>query len=298
MKNQFLILLGLLICFLISCNSKERNNKNSAGNRFIFPENYIKILDSSLVENSGLIMWNNYFWTFNDSGGKNELYGLDFKTGKIQCTIQINNATNVDWEDIAQDKYYIYIADTGNNFGDRHDQKIYRIKKKKINSKPFQSFNADIISFKFADQFDFTNAFHQTRYDCEALLSTKDSLFVFTKDWIKNSTKVYGFPAEIGDYNVSPIDSFNTNGLVTGADILPNGKFALIGYRNFRSFMWTFQKTNSNFFANPRFFRLEKLENAQTEGICYTTKGDLFISCEQTANYLPQIWKIGKKQLY
>jgi hypothetical protein len=31
-------------------------------------------------------------------------------------TVAITNATNVDWEDIAQDASYIYIGDIGNNF--------------------------------------------------------------------------------------------------------------------------------------------------------------------------------------
>jgi hypothetical protein len=124
-----------------------------------------------------------------------------------------------------------------------------------------------------------------------------DSFFVFTKDWVKNITKVYGLPTKPGDYIVSPIDSFNVNGLITGADILPNGKFALVGYLNFRSFIWTFHKTRSEFFSDPRFIDLGMLVNAQTEGICFTAEEDLFFSCEKTENYNQQIWKIGKKQL-
>jgi len=297
MRPNFLLLSVIFFSILISCKLKPSNSNSASNLDSIFPETYINYLDTVIVENSGLLLWNNHFWTFNDSGGKNEIYGLDFVNGKILFTIQLTNAKNSDWEDIAQDKKYLYIAETGNNAGARHDLKILRIKKKDISSAPFQSIMADSITFRFADQKDFTPAFRQTAFDCEALMVYNDSFFVFTKDWVRNITKVYGFPTKIGDYNLFPIDSFNANGLITGADILPNGKFALIGYRNFRSLLWTFQKTKSVFFSNPRLIDLGMLENAQTEGICFSAEEDLFFSCERTENYNQQIWKIGKEQL-
>ena len=297
MKNPNFYYSLILICTLLSCNYKDKNTKDIKGNKTFAPESYIKILDNSLHQNSGLILWNKHFWTFNDSGGKNEIYGLDFITGKILYTVQIVNAVNVDWEDIAQDQDFIYIADTGNNYGNRHHQKIYRIRKNDINSETVQTVKAQSITFQFADQVNFTHAHHHSEYDCEALFAFNDSLFVFTKDWIHFITKVYGFPAKIGSYSVLPIDSFNVKGLITGADILPNGKFALIGYMNFHPFIWMFQKTPSNFFSNPRFISLGKLLNAQTEGICFSPKGDLFISNEKTENYKSQIWKINRKKL-
>jgi hypothetical protein len=297
MRLSYFLLFAIILVLLTSCKLKTSSIDSASNQDSIVPETYITCLDTILVENSGLILWNDHFWTFNDSGGKNEIYGLDFKTGKVLFTVQIANATNIDWEDIAQDKKYLYIAETGNNAGARHDQKIYRVRKKDITSNPFQSVFADSITFHFADQVDFTPSFRLTRYDCECLIFFNDSLFVFTKDWLRFSTKVYGFPAKCGEYSVFPIDSFNVNGLITGADILPSGKFALIGYKNFHSLMWIFQKTRSEFFSNPRFLNLEMLENAQTEGVCFSSTGDLFFSCEQTGNYNQQIWKIGEKQL-
>jgi hypothetical protein len=250
-----------------------------------------------VIENSGLLLWDDRFWTFNDSGGKNELYGLDKQTGAVINTIQLSNVNNVDWEDIAQDKKYIFIAETGNNAGARHDLKIYRIKKKEITKNRVQTVTADSILFNFADQTDFTPAFRNTRWDCEALMFYNDSLYLFTKDWLTSITKVYGFPAKEGDYSEMPIDSFNVNGLITGADILHNGKFALIGYKDFHSFAWLFEKKKGTFFSNPRFIDLGVLENAQTEGICFSNHNDIFISCEQTVNYPQQIWKISKEKL-
>jgi len=287
----------VLIPILFVCNFQNSNNGKGSVNKALVPETYIGLLDSTINENSGLIIWNNHFWTFNDSGGKNEIYGLDLKTGSIRCTVQLSNVRNIDWEDIAQDKDYIYIGETGNNFGTRHDQKIYRIRKKEINSKPYQKINADSICFNYADQTDFKAALRQTSYDCEALFSFNDSLFIFTKDWLHFKTKVYGFPAKAGNYSLQPIDSFNVDGLVTGADILPDGRFALIGYKDYHSMAWLFEKKDNKFFSNLKFIDLGMLENAQTEGICFSKKEDIFISCEQTTNYPQQIWKISKEKL-
>ena len=48
---------------------------------------------------------------------------------KILQTISVQKAKNVDWEDIAQDGKYIFIADVGNNYGKREKLTIYKVAK-------------------------------------------------------------------------------------------------------------------------------------------------------------------------
>jgi len=285
----------IIMVLLSACNTGSRKQNSSQLNAG-FPESYIPLLDSSVMENSGIIYWNKFIWTFNDSGGKNEVYGMDAKTGEVKITLRLTNATNTDWEDIAQSGVYLFIAETGNNSGVLQDLKIYRFKKKQITNNPFQSVSVDSILFNFADQTDFTPSFRKTKWDCEALLFYNDSLYVFTKDWVNFITKVYVMPNIPGTYILNPIDSFDVKGLITGADINAKGKIALVGYQNYKSFVWLFQKTDSTLFANPKWIDLSMLENAQTEGICFNPRGDLLMSCEQTVNYLQQIWKIRKEQ--
>ncbi|WP_240743145.1 hypothetical protein, partial [Ilyomonas limi] len=87
-------------------------------------------LNTKLNETSGLLWWNNQVWTHNDSGGEPALYAVDSSTGKIIRKVTVSNATNIDWEDLAQDDNYIYIGDFGNNAqGNRNDLKIYKVKK-------------------------------------------------------------------------------------------------------------------------------------------------------------------------
>jgi len=82
-------------------------------------------LIESISETSGLIYYDNKLITHNDSGNAAELYEINSVNGSITRTITISNATNIDWEDIAQDDTYIYIGDIGNNSGSRTDLKFY-----------------------------------------------------------------------------------------------------------------------------------------------------------------------------
>jgi hypothetical protein len=290
MKLKRFLFFTILFFLFCSCNLFSR--KKNAGESFVYPESYLAMLDSGIRENSGIIYWNNFIWTFNDSGGKNELYALDPKTGMITMTIVLSNASNTDWEDIAQNDEYIFIAETGNNAGTRTDLHILRIKKAAITNEPLQEVEAEQIFFNFADQSDFNPLFRQNPYDCEALFEWNDSLYVFTKDWVTFKTKAYVMPNVPGNYHLLPIDSFDVKGLITGVDINASGDIAMVGYQDFQSFVWMFEMKGQNIFHNPRWIDLGMLENAQTEGICFIPSGELLISCEQTISHMQQIWKI------
>lgn len=231
-------------------------------------------------------------WSFNDSGGKNQIYGCDTLTGKIVVTIQLLNVWNKDWEDIAQDENYIYIAETGNNFGSRKDLQIFLLKKNEITEATFQEVTVDRISFRYADQIILGKGLKKHNFDCEALFAFNDSLYLFTKNWGDYKTKAYVMPAIPGDYILSPIDSFDVKGLITGADINDSGKFVLIGYHDYKSFAWTFQKTGRHLFNQPTYIDLSMLVNAQTEGICFEPNNDLLFSCEKTDSFPQMVWKI------
>src|SRR6187402_2432782 len=72
-------------------------------------------LPSELTENSGLIeMDDDLFVGLNDGGDKPSLYLFALKRKIATRTVRINNATNVDWEDLTMDSLYVYIGDMGN----------------------------------------------------------------------------------------------------------------------------------------------------------------------------------------
>lgn len=201
----------------------------------------------ALDESSGLLFYNDKLITHNDSGGKAELYEINPTTGLITRTVEISNASNVDWEDIAQDASYIYIGDIGNNSGNRTDLKIYKISKQEYNTND-GSVQAEIIAFSYADQLDFTRRTNMTNWDAEGLICYGDKLLVLTKNWADNQTNVYAIPKTSGTHSAVLVSSYNTNGLITGADNSPDESVIyLVGYSTSEApFMYTIHNIPKN----------------------------------------------------
>ncbi|WP_323028087.1 hypothetical protein [Gelidibacter japonicus] len=201
----------------------------------------------ALDETSGLLFYNNTLITHTDSGGQAELYEINATTGAVTRTVDITNATNVDWEDIAQDAAYIYIGDIGNNSGNRTDLKIYKISKSDYDTSDGKV-TAEIISYSYADQLDFTPSPNMTNWDAEGLISYGDRLLIFTKNWVDLKTNVYAIPKTSGTHSAVLVSSYNTNGLITGADSSPDEKVIyLIGYSTSEApFMYTIHDIPEN----------------------------------------------------
>jgi hypothetical protein len=143
------------------------------------PEYTVQLSDS-IKETSGLIAFDNLLWTHNDDHDKT-IYGLD-TLGKIRKKIVLNEVINHDWEEISQDSTHIYIGDFGNNYsGNRSDLKILKIEKKSFfDEKP----KIETISFSYSTQTDLSASKpNKTDFDCEAFIVSKDSIYLFTKQW-------------------------------------------------------------------------------------------------------------------
>jgi len=301
MNNILFVLINLMV-FSSSINHDKNNSEISGTNgnpdsSQIHFQQFIPQMDPALSENSGLIFYDNLLWTFNDSGGENKIYGFDF-SGNIKKEIELTGAFNVDWEEIAQDEKHIFIGDFGNNNGTRKNLKIYRISKKDIDQNPKQEIDWEVIQFDYANQENFGYPPLTTPFDCEAMVQLNDTLFLFTKDWEKLSTKVYKIPRNAGYFKLNPIDSFDVKGLITGADISPDKKkLALIGYNNFKPLLWIFSEISAdNIFGGPKqYFEFDSLQYAQTEGICFLGNDTLLVSCEQTSVFDHQVFLIDLK---
>lgn len=240
------------------------------------------ILPALVQETSGLIKHKNLLWTFNDSGGKPEIYGINLANDSIEQIITLKNAINNDWEDIAQDQNNIYIGDFGNNQGTRDSLVIYKIKKASIPYKGNVSVTAENITFVYPEYTPVAVPVSWSAYDCEALVEMNDSLYVFTKDWTNGSTTLYSLPKKLGKYTAKKLKTLNPQGLITGADY-KSGTLILLGYSNFTPFLLTFK--TSNFIEigdnNAKRYDLTEIATYQTEGICFD--GDkIIISSEKT----------------
>ncbi|MGB0932961.1 MAG: T9SS type A sorting domain-containing protein [Lishizhenia sp.] len=243
----------------------------------------ISNLTNPISESSGLLYLNNKLITHNDSGDTPDLYEFDPFSGNINRKVHIANAQNIDWEDLAKDENYIYIADFGNNQGNRTDLKVYRVAISDYLNTVTDTVYADSITFSYADQTDFSTTNFSTQYDAEALICFRDSLFIFTKNWNNSTTSIYALPKTIGNHSITKQDSLNTGFLVTGADYdTVQQKIALIGYGfNSATVLEISSISGKISNANLNAFALNCTESYQVEGVIYTENNCLSISAEQ-----------------
>jgi hypothetical protein len=239
-------------------------------------------LPTSLNETSGLIQWNDSFWSHNDNSDVS-IHQIDTGAVIVETGYPLQSVSNVDWEEISQDAQYFYIADVGNNSnGNRTDLRIYRLLKDSL-----QGVNqvVDTIFFSYEDQVDFTpSGANNTDFDCEAFVVSSDSIFLFTKQWVSSKTAIYAIPKFPGTYVAQKQGELNVNGLITGAVLLENQDMLLLcGYSSLlQPFMWLmydFQSTNF-FNGNKRKFNIN-LPFHQIEAISTIDGKSVFCSNEQ-----------------
>jgi hypothetical protein len=198
---------GLLFLLLFSnCSEHKKTNSNTTDNTVVFATQ----LPKKINETSGLEYFDGQLITHNDSGDDALLYGFS-KTGALLETYVVEDAENHDWEDIAMDDRYLYISDSGNNFGNRKNLKI-------IITDPVVGFEkVGVINFSYALQDDF-NKRKKHPYDAEALMAVNDHLVLFSKNRAALTTELYLLPKQPGDYQLSAIKSFDAQALITGGD--------------------------------------------------------------------------------
>jgi|TARA_B100000959_G_C14962175_1_gene616217 hypothetical protein len=211
-------------------------------------------LGTVVNESSGLIFLNGRIITHNDADNLPILYEIDSISSMINREVVIMNAKNIDWEDICFDDTYIYIADIGNNYNNRTDLKIYKISIYDYLYTSSDTVVADSILFSYTNQVDFSYSPNQTNFDAETLISYNDSLYIFTKNYLNQHTDIYSVPKQVGNYQITKIDSFNSQGLITGGHFNINtGEIILTGYAlsfPFITFITKLSQFNTNKFSS------------------------------------------------
>jgi hypothetical protein len=259
---------------------------------------FLTDISESVSETSGIIYLNNRLITHNDSGGDNALYELDINDGSLTRTVAINNATNTDWEDITYDDEYIYIADIGNNNGDRTDLKVYRIYISDYLDSD-DTATAEVINFSYSDQTDFTTRdLHD--FDAEGIISYNDYLYIFTKNkeissW--GTTNIYKLPKSPGTHYISQVDNFDYKESLTDAELITGAtyekttnKILLTGYivntskEITSSFIVEISNFSSDNFSNGNINRIPintNGESEQIESITHFTRNKYYLTAEK-----------------
>ena len=285
---KFLLL--VIPCFLLSCSATDKKS----------PLVVKTVLPKELKEISGISANGADIWAITDKP-QAKIYRLD-QSGNLKQQIEITNAEATDVEAVTSDAKFMYVGDLGDNTGDRVERKIIKVSKGDIKPGREAKVTGETIEFTFADAVQ-TEKKKQNNYDCESLLSYKDSLYVFTKDREDKETRLFVLPKTPGKYIARFIDSFNSKGLITDAAINPgNNEVALIGYHKGHRFPFIllFNKFNGNdFFSGSH----EKINLAnepwdwQLEGITYGDNNTLYFSCEGTKQVEATFYGIKREDI-
>lgn len=235
-------------------------------------------LPAEISESSGLwVEATDRFWTHNDSGDDPVLYAFD-SSGLLVHQLFLPSATNVDWEDLAFDYAgRMFIGDFGNNSQQRTDLKIH------IVPWPLDTTGLipGVLAFSYPDQVTFPSL---ANFDMEGFFFRNDSLYLFSKNKITNTTgysKVYRLPADTGTYVAELLDSIHTGSPVTAADISPSGqRVVLLCYGKFILF-----ETGGTMDVAQWQRRDYGLPLSQTEAIAFWGEDTVFLTDEQGKLY-------------
>ncbi|XP_059166020.1 uncharacterized protein LOC131948431 [Physella acuta] len=205
----------------------------------------VQILDPKIDEISGLAISRvhaNIAYMHNDKVDVNRFFAVDLITGNIVATFTINNATNVDWEDMAYGPCFddcksgtcstgtnparncLYIGDTGSNGFRPTANVIYAVQE----PASLQDGSVDLVG---------TLRFNWTEPDVETLLLSPDAqLFVVSKTF-GGRGKIAQLPAtawnsgSVANLDVSQTATLQintTNRDPLGGDISRDGRELLI----------------------------------------------------------------------
>lgn len=243
-------------------------------------------LPSVINESSGIEKTDhNTFWSHNDSGGQPQIYKFD-SSGILLKTLTFTNATNFDWEDIAEDHLKnIYVGDFGNNNNDRSLANGNRLRIYKIGDPNLIAGNtttAGIINFEYVDR-NFSAPAGNHNFDMEGFFFYNDSLHLFTKNRTSPTNgliKHYILPNTPGTYTAMVVDSFNNGGTrITAADISPSKKTVALMANDK---IWLFSCFKGSKFISTGTHTVLTMPITQKEAIVFSTDSVIYITDEFT----------------
>jgi hypothetical protein len=288
MKNIYL-LAGLI---LFGCSNKEIDSVEVDSAEIISKIELPKIIN----ETSGLEFYNNHFITHNDSGGEPSLYVFN-EEGEIIETIGLNKnpdfkIKNNDWEDITSDNKYFFVADTGNNFGNRDNLNIIRV------SKEVDFIVDGIIEISYSDQESFFPR-PKHKYDAEAIIIIEDKIALFSKDRENLYTDLYLVDKnQNGSQILTSEVSYDVSTLITGGDYDEDRNLlALVSYNSRGDqYLILFENFMLNNLENNTFKKLKiPLDQAQIEAVKIIDEKTFWVTSEDEGIGSPFMYEIKVK---
>lgn len=272
---------------------------------------FAHIQSEPISEMSGIIKSrrrDDLYWVHNDSGDSARIFAIDGngrsvlptyskftyygdtpEQGKKQWPgFEVLYADNIDWEDIAIDENYLYIADMGNNGNARRNLAIYMVSE----IDPTASTRSAVIRklpVVYPDQHQYPP--EELHYDSESLFAAGGKLYVITKHragglfrsrW-EPGANLYRLDTTYDDREnvLTPVDSHPDLVAATGADLSPDGRtlavIAMGGLYLFRD------PVDDKWFSHgsERRIRLARDVFKQAEAVTWESDERLIITNEQ-----------------
>ena len=256
-------------------------------------------LPKKLKEVSGIVYSEsgNLFWTLEDSGNANKIYGLNTKNGIIEKTLIIENTLNIDWEDITKDPAgNLYIGDFGNNDNDRKDLCIYKINKNSLNEE--NAIPAYKISFSYPEQKEFPPKKTKLFFDVEGFFEFRSNFYLFTKNRSKGfdgTVLVYKVPNKAGFHQavlmgkLKTCDNYN-HCAITSATISPDAsKVVLLAHDK----VVLLENFKGDDFLKGKQSQLKLNHFTQKEAICFKNNGTLIIADEKANKIGGNVYEVN-----
>lgn len=277
---------GLVACSRVLDQSSQLEPELTKAKGWDGAIEQFSVWPSEVQETSGLAYKAGLLWTINDSGDGAFVYALN-ERHEVVKKLRIQDAVNIDWEAMAQDEDYLYIADCGNNRGRRNLLQIYKVSWQSL---VLANSGAEVASkkmeFNYADK-PVKVAPRDHNFDCEALTVVKDELWLFSKNRKDEKTNLYRLDKELASQTVAITATYEVDGLVTAADYEPSTqRLALLGYAKQKifghSFLWIVPVTDRPQWQNARRTKLHPY--AQWEALVWdgANKGQLRLSAERS----------------
>jgi len=277
----------LILLILFSCSTEQEKEMYESA---VVLESIV--LPKVINETSGLEILNEVFITHNDSGGEPSLYFFNLN-GEIINSVKLDEESfwqiyNIDWEDVAADEDYIFIADTGNNFGNRDNLNIIKVKTNDFSID-------DKIDVAYKDQETFIPR-PKHKYDAEALFLIEDKIAMLSKDRSNLFTDLYLIDKESSSRQVLESKvTYDVNSLITGGDYNEELRLlALVSYNSKGSqYLILFENFSLENLAEKKFRKIKiPIERAQIEAIKIIDNSTFWITSEDEGVGSPYMYKV------
>ena len=231
-------------------------------------------LPGAVNETSGLFCTAGGAVTVNDSGNDTVLYFLN-ENGNITKKAQLD-FPNKDIEAITASDRYFYIADIGNNRGNRNYVSV-----RQLDRQTYKKIKTFRLTYK--GNTPSANTPYNHDYDAEALTVREDKLVLFSKSWDTEHARVYQIASSTKSQELTAVQVIKgLPGIITGADWdHANQRFIVVGYNS--NLLGVLRPFIAVLASDYRVVSVSPLERfGQVEGICAKANGEIWLTQEKS----------------